>query len=205
MSKPTADLGYVPALDGLRALAVAAVVALHSGLGLAPGGAVGVDLFFVLSGFLITSLLAAEYDRHGRIDVPFFYVRRALRLYPALIATVAVTWLVLGLLGDPVPVGRRDGRRHHEGREEEGEPDDDGVRRRRLRADRRAQERQHHDDAREGRHHDDDGGRDRQDGDQRDKLKRPLGEPVTGTEIEGDALSGGGTCLKQNEGSDKRR
>lgn len=77
-------LRYTPALDGLRACAVTAVVMLHAGLGFATGGGLGVDVFFVLSGFLITSLLMQEYRDSGSIGLKRFYVRRALRLVPAL-------------------------------------------------------------------------------------------------------------------------
>src|SRR5580700_11243732 len=73
-------LGYKPALDGLRALAVLPVLLFHGG---APGfqwGYVGVDLFFVLSGYLITTILFKEYTQTGRISLISFYRRRALRL-----------------------------------------------------------------------------------------------------------------------------
>jgi peptidoglycan/LPS O-acetylase OafA/YrhL len=79
-----------PALDGLRAVAVLAVILYH--FGLLPGGYLGVDLFFVLSGFLITSLLIRGWDRRGgRISFRDFYVRRVLRLFPALGCVIAVT------------------------------------------------------------------------------------------------------------------
>ncbi|WP_157763784.1 acyltransferase family protein [Paraburkholderia aromaticivorans] len=75
----------IAGLDGLRALSVIAVFLAHTGLaGVVGGGYVGVDVFFVLSGYLITSLLVAEHSRTGRIDLPAFYWRRARRLYPAL-------------------------------------------------------------------------------------------------------------------------
>ncbi len=83
-------LGYRPALDGVRALAILGVVWLHaSGWGalpaVLPGGHLGVTVFFVLSGYLITTLLRAEQDRTGRIDLRGFYLRRAARLMPALL------------------------------------------------------------------------------------------------------------------------
>ena len=78
----------IPALDGIRALAVALVLADHGGIPGVPGGFIGVDVFFVLSGFLITSLLLDELGRTGRIDLPGFWVRRARRLLPALIVMV---------------------------------------------------------------------------------------------------------------------
>ena len=91
---PTSPAGAAPtthwlALDGLRGLAVLAVMAYH--LGHLSGGFLGVDLFFVLSGFLITSLLLGEGARKGKVDLRRFWVRRARRLLPALaVALVAV-------------------------------------------------------------------------------------------------------------------
>jgi peptidoglycan/LPS O-acetylase OafA/YrhL len=86
-----------PALDGLRAVAVLAVIIYH--FGLLPGGYLGVDLFFVLSGFLITSLLIREWDRRrGYISFRDFYLRRVLRLFPALGCVIAVTVALIGAL-----------------------------------------------------------------------------------------------------------
>lgn len=76
---------YVPELDGLRALAVLAVVAFHAGQGPVPGGFIGVDVFFVLSGYLITGILARQYAASGAIAIWPFYIRRLLRLMPALL------------------------------------------------------------------------------------------------------------------------
>lgn len=76
---------YVPELDGLRALAVLAVVAFHAGNGPFGGGYIGVDIFFVLSGYLITGILAGQYAARGRIAVWPFYLRRFFRLMPALL------------------------------------------------------------------------------------------------------------------------
>jgi len=73
-----------PALDGLRGLALLAVMGLHTSPSVLPGGFLGVDLFFVLSGFLITYLLVREWQKFGSIRLRQFYLRRALRLYPAL-------------------------------------------------------------------------------------------------------------------------
>ena len=84
---------YVPALDGLRALAILAVLAFHGGMPWATGGFLGVDAFFVLSGYLITSLLLAEWEQSGRIDLPSFWKRRARRLLPALLLMVAAITL----------------------------------------------------------------------------------------------------------------
>jgi peptidoglycan/LPS O-acetylase OafA/YrhL len=77
-------LSYQPALDGIRALAVAAVLAYHAGLPWARGGFLGVDAFFVLSGYLITSLLLLEWRACGAIGLAAFWARRARRLLPAL-------------------------------------------------------------------------------------------------------------------------
>lgn len=81
---PRAALGYQPALDGLRGVAVVAVLLYHGGVSWAQGGFLGVDLFFVLSGFLITWLLLTEHETTGRISIRAFYGRRARRLFPAL-------------------------------------------------------------------------------------------------------------------------
>ena len=75
----------IPALDGLRAVAVGLVLVGHGGVPGVSGGFVGVDVFFVLSGFLITSLLLEELGRSGRIDLTGFWIRRARRLLPALV------------------------------------------------------------------------------------------------------------------------
>ncbi len=96
-----ARLGYVPALDGVRAVAVLLVVACHA-LSM-PGGFLGVEIFFVLSGFLITTLLLEERQAQGRLGLRSFYIRRVWRLYPALAALLAA-WLVLSALGlTPLP------------------------------------------------------------------------------------------------------
>ncbi|WP_197508312.1 acyltransferase family protein [Mycobacterium sp. E802] len=81
----------IPALDGIRAIAVALVLAGHGGVPGVAGGFIGVDVFFVLSGFLITSLLLDEYRRTERIDLKGFWIRRAKRLLPAMVLmTLAV-------------------------------------------------------------------------------------------------------------------
>jgi peptidoglycan/LPS O-acetylase OafA/YrhL len=91
--------GFRPDVEGLRAVAVGMVVLYHAGLSRLPGGFVGVDVFFVISGFLITSLLIRELERTGRISLSRFYARRAKRLLPAaaivLLATTVLTALVL--------------------------------------------------------------------------------------------------------------
>ncbi len=87
---PAPRLGYVPALDGLRGIAVLAVMLYHLYLPLPQGGYLGVDIFFVISGFLITGLLLEEWRASGRLDLPRFIARRALRLLPALAALLVV-------------------------------------------------------------------------------------------------------------------
>ena len=82
-------MGYLPGLDGVRALAVIGVLLYHADLTWISGGYLGVDVFFVLSGFLITSLILEEFDRSGRIDFAKFYLGRARRLLPALILVLA--------------------------------------------------------------------------------------------------------------------
>src|SRR4051812_44258785 len=84
------DAKRLATLDGLRAFAVILVIATHSIADL-PIGGVGVLLFFVLSGYLITTLLIRERDATGRIALRLFYLRRAIRLYPALIVMLVVT------------------------------------------------------------------------------------------------------------------
>ena len=82
---------YIPALDGLRTLAVVAVVLYHLNLTWAQGGLLGVTIFFVLSGYLITRLLINEVSKTGRIDLKSFWIRRIRRLFPAVVTVVMVT------------------------------------------------------------------------------------------------------------------
>ena len=79
------SLSYIPALDGVRAFAVLGVMAFHGGISWLPAGFLGVDTFFVLSGFLITSLLISEWQRRRTIALGRFWARRARRLLPALL------------------------------------------------------------------------------------------------------------------------
>ena len=99
-------LGYQPALDGVRALAVLAVIAHHAKLGgVVGGGVVGVETFFVLSGFLITTLLLEERWRDTRISILRFYARRAFRLFPALGAVVIVIVVYAAIRGEATTLG----------------------------------------------------------------------------------------------------
>ena len=84
---------HIPGLDGLRALSVLFVIAFHAHFALARGGFLGVTVFFVLSGFLITGLLLREQDQSGEIQLGRFYARRLFRLYPALILLVTLSVL----------------------------------------------------------------------------------------------------------------
>jgi peptidoglycan/LPS O-acetylase OafA/YrhL len=97
---------YRPALDGLRALAVLAVLAVHFPMPFLDGGFLGVDLFFVLSGFLITTLLYVEWEETGALRLGAFYGRRALRLFPGLAACLLVGLLAVHLVGDADLVAR---------------------------------------------------------------------------------------------------
>ncbi|GAA4287745.1 acyltransferase family protein [Georgenia daeguensis] len=83
--------GRIEGLDGLRALAIVAVLVYHLRPESLPGGFLGVDVFFVVSGFLITTLLVRELGNRGRIDLPRFWIRRARRLLPALALVVVVS------------------------------------------------------------------------------------------------------------------
>ncbi len=87
-----------PGLDGVRALAVLAVMAFHEGMRGTPGGFLGVDIFFVLSGYLITDLLVAQRARLGRLDLRGFWTRRARRLLPALAVVLVVVTAAVAVL-----------------------------------------------------------------------------------------------------------
>jgi peptidoglycan/LPS O-acetylase OafA/YrhL len=101
---------YEPGLEGLRGVAAALVLLYHLGPFIVPGeaewllrgGFLGVDIFFVLSGFLITSLLLRELDRHRRINKRRFYARRAVRLLPALALVLVAHLLYTAVIGDSI-------------------------------------------------------------------------------------------------------
>jgi len=101
MPKPAARTGprlaYRPGLDGLRAIAVTGVFLYHSRIDWLPGGFLGVDLFFVLSGYLITSLLLVEWEAGNRIDLRRFWLRRARRLLPALVVVVLAALILAAI------------------------------------------------------------------------------------------------------------
>ena len=103
---PSAEYGHIPGLDGLRALSVLIVMVAHMGFeNIVPGG-FGVTVFFFISGFLITRLLLAETAQKGAVNLPKFYLRRFVRLYPALLFMVYLTscaYIIFGY-GQPAPV-----------------------------------------------------------------------------------------------------
>jgi peptidoglycan/LPS O-acetylase OafA/YrhL len=92
-------MGYQPSLDGLRALSVLVVLLYHAGFSWMHGGFFGVEVFFVVSGFLITSLLLEEHDRNGRIAFGGFWMRRAKRLLPAFFAVIVFVAIWAALAG----------------------------------------------------------------------------------------------------------
>ncbi|HET8629417.1 MAG TPA: acyltransferase family protein [Thermomicrobiales bacterium] len=100
-----ARLPYLPGLDGLRAVAVGAVLLYHAGVAWLPGGFLGVEVFFVISGYLITGLLLNEWDQRKRFALGTFWGRRARRLLPALFLLLAVT-LTVFILVAPGEVAR---------------------------------------------------------------------------------------------------
>jgi len=108
MSEET-RMGYQPALDGLRALSVIAVMLYHAGIYWIPGGFIGVEVFFVVSGFLITSLMIDEQHVSGKVSLKQFWIRRARRLLPALFAMlIAALVAVTFFAKDSAPDFRRD-------------------------------------------------------------------------------------------------
>ena len=94
MSKKTK---YLPSIDSLRAIAVIAVIIYHIDANYLPGGFLGVDLFFVLSGYLISSLIIKEYKSTGTVNLYNFYVRRARRLLPAVYFMITVVLIIITL------------------------------------------------------------------------------------------------------------
>ncbi|MRX11111.1 acyltransferase family protein [Pseudoduganella sp. FT25W] len=97
---PAAHMAYRPDIDGLRTLAVLPVVLFHAGFTALSGGFVGVDVFFVISGFLITSIIAADIDKQ-RFSIVDFYERRIRRIFPALFAMLTVALVFAGLMFIP--------------------------------------------------------------------------------------------------------
>ena len=108
---PEATVVRIDGLDGIRALGILLVLAFHGGLSWASGGFFGVDVFFVLSGFLITGLLVAEFRQHRQIALPRFWAHRVRRLLPALLAVLAAVSIVawIGAPTDTLTQLRGDG------------------------------------------------------------------------------------------------
>jgi peptidoglycan/LPS O-acetylase OafA/YrhL len=100
---------YMPGLDGLRAVAVLAVIAFHLGFGWAPGGLLGVGIFFTLSGYLITDILLSQLARHGHIRLGRFWLARARRLLPALFLMLIIVVAWVTIFGPAQPQQFRDG------------------------------------------------------------------------------------------------
>ena len=97
--------GFRPDVQGLRAIAVMLVVLYHSGVETLSGGFIGVDAFFVISGFLITTHLLESLERHGRISFPAFYARRARRILPAALLVAMLTTVAAWLWMPPLALG----------------------------------------------------------------------------------------------------
>ena len=102
-------MGYEPSLDGIRAFSVIAVMLYHANIAWLPGGFLGVEVFFVVSGFLITSLLIEERESTQRIDIKQFWIRRSRRLLPALVVMLSATAVCVAFFAtDSAPDFRRD-------------------------------------------------------------------------------------------------
>jgi peptidoglycan/LPS O-acetylase OafA/YrhL len=103
MPRPAgSEMKYLPGLDGMRAIAVAAIVGYHLGAPWLPGGFLGVGVFFTLSGYLITTILLTTWDRRGDLDLRNFWLRRARRLLPALIMVLIVVLVATPVLDHEV-------------------------------------------------------------------------------------------------------
>jgi peptidoglycan/LPS O-acetylase OafA/YrhL len=100
---------YMPGLDGLRAIAVLAVIAFHLGFDWAPGGMLGVGVFFTLSGYLISDILLAQLNARGRIQLVKFWLARARRLLPALFLMLAIVIAWVTIFGPAQPLQFREG------------------------------------------------------------------------------------------------
>lgn len=107
LQKKEYRLGYRGDIEGLRAVAIFLVIATHAGVPWLPGGFVGVDVFFVLSGFLITGLLTREVASTGKLGFASFYARRLRRLLPALLVMIVVSCLFAAVILAPGDQGRQ--------------------------------------------------------------------------------------------------
>ncbi|MEM7139886.1 MAG: acyltransferase [Actinomycetota bacterium] len=106
MQKAASRFGYQPALDGLRAIALLGVIGYHAGIPELRGGFLGVSTFFTLSGFLITTLLLQERRTTGSIALGSFWERRVRRLLPAAMVTIALTAVLVAIVGDASQLDR---------------------------------------------------------------------------------------------------
>src|SRR5690606_34306886 len=97
----TGVMNYRPDIEGMRALAILLVIAAHARVPGLQGGFIGVDIFFVISGYLISGLLIAEHARTDRIEIAAFYARRFRRLLPALLLMLLVTAIAMSFLLPP--------------------------------------------------------------------------------------------------------
>jgi peptidoglycan/LPS O-acetylase OafA/YrhL len=88
------SISYIPELDGIRALAILLVMIYHTGIPIFKGGFIAVDIFFVLSGFLISSILIKEYDTKNKINLQYFYIKRILRLAPSLLILLTAIFII---------------------------------------------------------------------------------------------------------------
>ncbi len=95
---------YIPAVDGLRALAILLILVYHLGWDFLPGGFLGVDIFFILSGYWITRILKQEIQKTGKIQLKRFLLKRIRRLYPAMILTICLITILI-LMRDPAKLG----------------------------------------------------------------------------------------------------
>ena len=103
-AQPAAKRRHIPGLDGVRGIAVVAVLLYHFWPHLFPGGFMGVDMFFVLSGYLITFLLVREYRKTGRISLKQFWLRRARRILPAALVVIAICTALVSLFRGDIAV-----------------------------------------------------------------------------------------------------
>lgn len=95
------NIGYIPQIDGLRAVSIGMVLLTHANFQIGYYGIIGVDVFFAMSGFLITTLLMEEYNHTNTVRIGQFYLRRAIRLLPALFLLLVGVWIYTLLLSDP--------------------------------------------------------------------------------------------------------
>ena len=93
---------YRAEIDGLRAISVIAIVLLHAGFGFFSGGFIGVDIFFVISGYLITTILIEDFV-NKKNNILYFYQRRAIRILPALFFVLVITYIISWFIFLPVP------------------------------------------------------------------------------------------------------